>query len=37
MIKSNMEVSLIDHMGSDSSVVRAARVSFAGDTCLIIE
>jgi len=31
MIKSNMEVSLIDHMGSDSSVVRAARVSFAGD------
>lgn len=31
MIKSEMEVSLIDHMGNDSSVVRAARVSFAGD------
>lgn len=32
MIKSDISVELIDHMGSDSSVVRAARVSFAGDT-----
>lgn len=31
MIKSDISVELIDHMGSDSSVVRAARVSFAGD------
>jgi len=31
MIKSDISVELIDHMGSHSSVVRAARVSFAGD------
>ena len=26
-----MKVEYIDHMGNDSSVVKAARVSFAGD------
>lgn len=32
MIKSDIEVEYIDHCGSDASVVRAARVSFAGDS-----
>ena len=31
MIEANIEVDYIDHMGSDSSVTRAARVSFAND------
>ena len=31
MIRSNISVEYIDHCGSDASVVRAARVSFAGD------
>lgn len=31
MKTSNIEVEYIDHCGSDASVVRAARVSFAGD------
>lgn len=32
MIKSDINVEYIDHCGSDASVVRAARVSFAGDS-----
>lgn len=31
-IKSNLSVELVDHMGSDQSIIKAARVSFAADS-----